>query len=66
MQEITSLSWDELEALRRQVRLERLLRAERFHKCLRCGTSFLAREGATFCSGRCRTADYRNRLKESA
>ena len=66
MQEIASLSWSELETLRKQVRFERLLRAERWHACARCGTSFLARAGAAYCSGRCRTADYRIRLKESA
>lgn len=55
---------DALAALGKQVRLERLRRLESWRHCGSCGKRFAARSGALYCSGRCRTVAYRQRLRE--
>lgn len=66
MREIASLSEDELAELGVEVRIEYLRRRGDWRICDRCGDEFLARTGARFCSGRCRTGAYRARLRGAA
>lgn len=53
----------ELARLADEIRRERLRRLGRWQTCAGCGTTFPARQGARFCSGRCRTAAHRGRSK---
>lgn len=66
MKSLKELADPELAKLARDVRTERLRRAARLQVCSRCASEFFARNGARFCSGRCRTAAYRLRLKEAS
>jgi ribosomal protein S27AE len=63
---LDELADPELAKLARDVRTERLRRDARVQVCARCASEFFARNGARFCSGRCRTAAYRLRLKEAS
>lgn len=60
---VVGLEDDALQELGMQVRLERLRRAKSWRRCGNCRTPFPARAGARYCSGRCRTAAYRQRLQ---
>lgn len=62
---VDELSEPALDELRRVVRLEILSRRGRAHTCGICRMSFIARMGAHFCSGRCRTAAYRQRMRRA-
>lgn len=68
---VTMPTWDkasdaELGRVAKELRLERLRRLGRRQTCDQCHEEFLARSGARFCSGRCRTAAYRRRLRGAA
>lgn len=52
---------DDLRAMATDIRREQLRRADRWHTCRICSTEFLARAGAEYCSGRCRTVAHRRR-----
>lgn len=57
---------DGLVTLASRVRRERLRRAGDQRSCALCAAEFLARRGARYCSGRCRTAAYRLRKTRAA
>ena len=61
---VASLEDDALQELGMQVRLERLRRTESWRRCENCKAPFPARADARYCSGRCRTAVYRQRLQQ--
>ncbi|MEO6703797.1 MAG: hypothetical protein ABI140_03285 [Jatrophihabitantaceae bacterium] len=63
MKNLDAFADAELAVLAREVRTERLRRDARIQVCTQCTSEFFARNGAQFCSGRCRTAAYRLRLR---
>lgn len=56
---------DDLQAMASDIRQERLRRANQWRTCGVCETEFLARSGAQYCSGRCRTIAHRRRVSAS-
>ena len=64
--ERTRLDADQLAELAAKVRAEELRRKDSWRTCQECEARFLARRGARFCSGRCRTAAYRSRAQAVA
>ena len=54
-----SLSNDELVAQIRRLRYEQMRRAGKTHRCARCGSLFVARADARYCSSACRVATFR-------
>ena len=61
---LPELADDALLALGKHLRLERLRRLKSWRICGSCKMHFAARAGALYCSGRCRTAAYRQRLQK--
>jgi hypothetical protein len=56
----------DLVGLANRIRQERLRRKGQWRTCEACQTEFLARAGARFCSGRCRTTAHRRRTAGAA
>ncbi|MDO5067460.1 MAG: hypothetical protein Q4D96_09300 [Propionibacteriaceae bacterium] len=61
MVELEQASDEELGVLDHRLRRERLRRRGAWRSCQHCATSFLGREGALYCSARCRVAAFRAR-----
>lgn len=64
MQEVGALSLDELQALSTAVARELRARRPQNRTCAACGQHFAAREGALYCSPRCRVAAHRLRRRK--
>jgi hypothetical protein len=61
MADLAALSDDDLAWWITQLRKEQLRRKGKSHTCGRCGTRFMARAGARYCSAKCRVAACRAR-----
>lgn len=65
MADLEKMSSDELTLLGGQLRSEHLRRRGSYQRCLHCGTEWLARRGALYCSARCRVSAFRARKELS-
>lgn len=59
MWKLSEYSDDDLASLTEQIRLERLRRAGKARPCDQCGSDFVGRSDARFCSSSCRVASHR-------